>query len=171
MSCWLGMKGWAVSEGEKLVPKLRFPEFQGAEGWMTKRLGLALKFQAGFPFPSAGFNATDKGLRLIRNRDLRSNDLVVFYSGDFNPDFVVNTDDVLVGMDGDFTPTVWKNGKALLNQRVGRILPREHNNQRFLLYLLALCLKGMEEATARTTVKHLPESVTRQQPDCGKLLM
>ena len=33
MSCWLGMKGWAVSEGGKLVPKLRFPEFRSASEW------------------------------------------------------------------------------------------------------------------------------------------
>jgi type I restriction enzyme, S subunit len=39
MSCWLGMKGWAVSEGKRLVPKLRFPAFLGAGDWTTKKLG------------------------------------------------------------------------------------------------------------------------------------
>ncbi|MEB8487718.1 MULTISPECIES: restriction endonuclease subunit S [Acidithiobacillus] len=147
----------------EMVPKLRFPEFRGAEGWEPKRLGLALKFQAGFPFPSAGFNDAGKGLRLIRNRDLRSDDIVKFYSEDFDPNFVVNNGDVLVGMDGDFTPTVWEKGEALLNQRVGRILPRGDNDHRFLLYLLTLCLKGIEEATARTTVKHLSHSAVEDR--------
>jgi type I restriction enzyme S subunit len=146
-----------------LVPKLRFPEFRDAEGWEPKRLGLALKFQAGFPFPSSGFNDAGKGLRLIRNRDLRSDDIVKFYSDDFDPNFVVNNGDVLVGMDGDFTPTVWEKGEALLNQRVGRILPRGDNDHRFLLYLLTLCLKGIEEATARTTVKHLSHSAVEDK--------
>ena len=146
-----------------LVPKLRFPEFRGVLGWEPKRLGLALKFQAGFPFPSSGFNDARKGLRLIRNRDLRSDDIVKFYSDDFDPNFVVNNGDVLVGMDGDFTPTVWEKGEALLNQRVGRILPRADNDHRFLLYLLTLCLKGIEEATARTTVKHLSHSAVEDK--------
>jgi type I restriction enzyme S subunit len=146
-----------------LVPKLRFPEFREALGWEPKRLGLALKFQAGFPFPSSGFNDARKGLRLIRNRDLRSDDIVKFYSEDFDPNFVVTNGDVLVGMDGDFTPTVWEKGEALLNQRVGRILPRGDNDHRFLLYLLTLCLKGIEEATARTTVKHLSHSAVEDK--------
>ena len=145
------------------VPKLRFPEFRGAPGWQPKRLGLALKFQAGFPFPSSGFNDSGNGLRLIRNRDLRSDDIVVSYSGDFDPSFVVRNGDVLVGMDGDFTPSVWEKGEALLNQRVGRILPRGDNDHRFLLHLLTLSLKGIEQATARTTVKHLSHSAVEDK--------
>jgi len=146
-----------------LTPKLRFPEFRNEPGWEQRRLGLVLKFQAGFPFPSSGFNDVGKGLRLIRNRDLRSDDNIVFYSDEFDPSFIVGNGDVLVGMDGDFTPTVWEKGNALLNQRVGRVLPREHNNRRFLLYLLTLCLKRIEEATARTTVKHLSHSAVENK--------
>lgn len=146
-----------------LVPKLRFPEFRDESGWEPKRLGLALKFQAGFPFPSSGFNDAGKGLRLIRNRDLRSDDVVKFYSDCYDTKFVVNNGDVLVGMDGDFTPTVWEKGEALLNQRVGRILPRGDNDQRFLLHLLTLSLKGIEETTARTTVKHLSHSAVEDK--------
>jgi type I restriction enzyme S subunit len=145
------------------VPKLRFPEFRAAPGWQPKRLGLALKFQAGFPFPSSGFNESGNGLRLIRNRDLRSDDIVVFYSGDFDPSFVVRNGDVLIGMDGDFTPSVWEKGEALLNQRVGRILPHGDNDHRFLLHLLTLSLKGIEQATARTTVKHLSHSAVEDK--------
>lgn len=145
------------------VPKLRFPEFRGAPGWQPKRLGLALKFQAGFPFPSSGFNDSGNGLRLIRNRDLRSDDIVVFYSGYFDSSFVVRNGDVLVGMDGDFTPSVWEKGEALLNQRVGRILPRGDNDHRFLLHLLMLSLKGIEQATACTTVKHLSHSAVEDK--------
>jgi type I restriction enzyme, S subunit len=38
MSCWLGMKGWAVSEGRASVPKLRFPEFGSGSDWRLRRL-------------------------------------------------------------------------------------------------------------------------------------
>lgn len=91
-----------------LVPKLRFPEFRDAAGWETKKLGEALKFQAGFPFDSASFTENGNGLRLIRNRDLKSDDKIIFYSSAFNEQFVVENGDVLVGMDGDFTPCVWQ---------------------------------------------------------------
>lgn len=33
------MKGWAVSEGRKLVPRLRFPEFGNGSDWRLRRLG------------------------------------------------------------------------------------------------------------------------------------
>jgi type I restriction enzyme, S subunit len=154
-----------MSDKKALVPKLRFPEFRGASGWQPKRLGLALKFQAGFPFPSAGFNDARKGLRLIRNRDLRSDDIVIFYSGEADSNFVVKNGDVLVGMDGDFTPTVWEKGDALLNQRVGRIHPGGDSDQKFLLYLLTLTLRRIEDATARTTVKHLSHSAVEDRDE------
>jgi len=146
----------------RLTPKLRFPEFRGGPGWEPKELGLALTFQAGFPFPSSGFNDAGKGLRLIRNRDLRSNDNIVFYSEIYDPAFVVSDGDILVGMDGDFSPCVWGQGLALLNQRVGRVTPRDRNSQRFLFYLLTIALKSTEEATARTTVKHLSHSAVEE---------
>ena len=142
-----------------LVPGMRFPEFRGAEGWVQRRLGTVFSFQTGYPFPSSLFNYNNYFFRLIRNRDLRSDDIVVFYSGEIDPSFVVQDGDVLVGMDGDFTPIVWEKGEALLNQRVGRILPQGSSDLRFLLYLLTLSLKKIEEKTARTTVKHLSHSV------------
>ncbi len=87
----------------------------------------------------------------------------MFYSGYFDSSFVVRNGDVLVGMDGDFTPSVWEKGEALLNQRVGRILPRGDNDHRFLLHLLMLSLKGIEQATACTTVKHLSHSAVEDK--------
>jgi type I restriction enzyme, S subunit len=33
------MKGWAMSKGKTLVPRLRFPEFQGAGEWTKEKLG------------------------------------------------------------------------------------------------------------------------------------
>jgi len=140
------------------LPKLRFPEFRDAGEWEKKRLGEALTFQAGFPFDSASFTEDCSGLRLIRNRDLKSDDKIIFYSKSFDEKFVVNNGDVLVGMDGDFTPCVWNKGKALLNQRVGRMLPNSNSSQRFLFYFLTVHLRAIEEATARTTVKHLSHS-------------
>src|SRR5690606_29538987 len=54
------------------TPRLRFPEFRKHRAWEPTRLDSVLKFQAGFPFPSKGFSEEVRGLRLVRNRDLRS---------------------------------------------------------------------------------------------------
>ena len=137
------------------VPILRFPELRDSAEWQKVSLSRLLTFQNGCPFSSSDFGEERQGLRLIRNRDLRSEDRVVYYDGHPLPDFIVNDGDLLVGMDGDFTPCVWHKGTGLLNQRVGRILPLGKHVLRFLGYLLEIHLKAVQEDTARTTVKHL----------------
>lgn len=141
----------------KIVPRLRFPEFKDSGAWKDEPLG-DLQFQTGFPFDSEGFNDMGRGIRLIRNRDLRSDDNIIFYSKSFDGKYIVDNGDILVGMDGDFTPYIWNKGKALLNQRVGRVLTKGKNNLRFYYYYLTIHLKKIEETTARTTVKHLSHS-------------
>lgn len=147
-----------MEQTNKLIPELRFPEFLNDGEWKSEKLSKLLKFQTGFPFESSNFNEVGKGIRLIKNRDLKSDDKIVFYSNSYDERYVVNNDDVLIGMDGDFTPCVWNKGKALLNQRVGRILTEDRKNERFFYYFLTIELRIIENLTARTTVKHLSHS-------------
>lgn len=142
----------------KFIPELRFPEFVKDGEWKKEYLSNFLDFQTGYPFDSEGFNENDIGVRLIKNRDLKSDDKKVFYNKPFDKKYIVKDGDVLIGMDGDFTPCVWKRGEALLNQRVGRILTHESNQEIFFYYFLSIHLKSIEEKTAKTTVKHLSHS-------------
>ena len=136
-----------------LTGKKRLPGFSGE--WEVKRLGSVLKFQVGFPFSSAYFNEAGQGIRLVKNRDLKSDDSVFHYSGKYEEGFLVHDGDVLVGMDGDFLPCLWAKGAALLNQRVGRIVPSAGLDRVFAYYYLIEPLKEIENATSSTTVKHL----------------
>ena len=136
-----------------LTGKKRLPGFSGE--WVEKRLGEGLRFQTGDPFSSLYFNANKQGIRLIKNRDLKSDDQVIYYSGSYTSDFLVNNGDVLIGMDGDFLPCIWNKGTALLNQRVGRLIFKSDWNPNFLFYYLYNPLKDLQEATGATTVKHL----------------
>jgi type I restriction enzyme S subunit len=136
-----------------LTGQTRLLGFQGE--WEVKTLGRVLRFQVGFPFSSAFFNEKQQGIRLVKNRDLKSDDQVFHYSGAYDSAFLVKNGDVLVGMDGDFLPCLWSKGTALLNQRVGRIIPLAGLNLQFAYYYLLEPLKEIEIATAGTTVKHL----------------
>jgi type I restriction enzyme S subunit len=138
---------------ELLTGKKRLPGFGGE--WEVKRLGSVLKFQVGFPFSSLFFNEDGQGARLVKNRDLKNDGQVFHYSGKFDQEFLVQNGDVLVGMDGDFLPCQWMKGEALLNQRVGRIVPLSGLNSVFAYYFLIEPLKEIENATSSTTVKHL----------------
>lgn len=147
---------------KELIPDLRFPEFVNDGEWRKKILGNFLNFQTGFPFESAGFNSDKIGVRLIKNRDLKSDDSIIFYKNSFDEKYIVSNGDVLIGMDGDFTPSIWKKGSALLNQRVGRIVTADKKNEVFFYYFLIIHLKKIEDLTPRTTVKHLSHSVVEK---------
>ncbi len=151
----LGLLQQLLPQPSDSQPNLRFPEFRNLAEWQQVPLSRILTFQNGYPFSSSAYDEEKQGLRLIRNRDLRFDDRIVYYDGDPLREFVVKDGDLLVGMDGDFTPCVWQKGIGLLNQRVGRILPRGNHVLRFLGYLLEIHLKVVQEDTARTTVKHL----------------
>ena len=136
-----------------LTGQTRLPGFSGA--WEVKRLGDVLRFQVGFPFSSDFFNQEGDGLRLVKNRDLKADDQIYFFSGNFDDSFIVKDGDVLIGMDGDFLPCLWSKGNALLNQRVGRIVPSSRVSALFSYYMLTEPLKSIEYSTSATTVKHL----------------
>jgi type I restriction enzyme S subunit len=151
-----------MSKDKKVIPALRFPEFVNDGEWQRKPLDEILIFQTGYPFDSEGFNEEGKGVRLIKNRDLKSDDKIVHYNKPYDEKYKVSNGDILVGMDGDFTPIRWNKGTALLNQRVGRVLTKKKGDELFFLYFLAIHLKAIEEKTARTTVKHLSHSVVEK---------
>jgi type I restriction enzyme S subunit len=136
-----------------LTAKRRLPGFSGE--WSVSQVGSKVRMQVGFPFPSAGFSKREAGPRLIRNRDLRSDSDQVFFSGEYSDAYLVKPGEVLIGMDGDFAPTIWKGGRALLNQRVGRLSPLGDNQIAFFHYCLQAELSRIEAATSGTTVKHL----------------
>lgn len=165
----------AIKQGtmqELLTGKKRLPGFS----WKRKRkkLGNYIKFEVGFPFKSQYFNSQHIGLRLIKNRDLKSDDQVYYTTEDVSSEYIVNNGDVLVGMDGDFTPCIWRKGVALLNQRVGRI-GAFGMDLLFSYYLLQQPLQELQIGTGATTVKHLshfdveeleltfPEEIKEQQ--------
>jgi type I restriction enzyme S subunit len=138
---------------ELLSGRTRLPGF--ISPWKLVRLKSVLQFQVGFPFRSSEFSERPVGPRLVRNRDLRSDDSFVYYAGSYSEDYLVTNGDVLVGMDGDFSPCVWRLGIALLNQRVGRLRVGPNADATYLHYALATPLKEIEAETGATTVKHL----------------
>lgn len=141
---------------ELLTGKRRLKGF--SEPWSEEVLRNHLSFLPGFPFTSDRFSKVACGPRLIRNRDLHSDDQVIYYTGEYSNQYIIEDGDLLIGMDGDFTPCLWNKGNAVLNQRVGRIICKNTANIVFLYYLLQKPLAELQESTGATTVKHLSHS-------------
>lgn len=139
-------------QGYKQVGSLQIP----AE-WEYGPADRYICFQTGYPFPSQLFRLGGDGIRLIKNRDLKSDDQIYTYHGEAPQEYLVRNGDLLVSMDGDFAPCRWMKGEALLNQRVGRILPKEQGkvSLEYLQYALCRPLEDLQNVTSGTTVKHL----------------
>lgn len=147
-----------------LTGKKRLPGF--TDEWVETSIGTGIKFQVGFPFQSQYFTSDKVGKRLVKNRDLKSDDQVVYYVGTYNSVYIVQNGDILIGMDGDFIPCKWNKGVALLNQRVGRLIPYNDWNLTFIMYALIVPLMTLQDGTGATTVKHLSHNDIERMVIC-----
>ena len=147
-----------------LTGKKRLPGF--TDEWVDTPIGEGVRFQVGYPFQSQYFTSDRIGKRLVKNRDLKSDDQIVFYNGEYDHKFIVHNGDILIGMDGDFLPYKWDKGIALLNQRVGRLLPTKKWDLSFVMYSLIEPLQKLQDGTGATTVKHLSHNDIEQMVLC-----
>ena len=114
------------------------------EGWTYKKLGEVAKLINGFAFQSAMFQKA--GLPIVRISNIQddkiTSDFVYFNRDDYNIDFEkfeVLYGDILIAMSGATTGKVginYNDEVLYLNQRVGKIVPRENVIQRYLFYYL-----------------------------------
>jgi len=120
-----------------------------------ERLANHIQIISGFAFASELFS-TERGLPLIRIRDLGKSKTEVRYSGAFKEIYAVDDNDILIGMDGDFTAVKWSGGRALLNQRVCKVEPASTNlDKEYLYHWLQPKLDEIHRKTPQTTVRHL----------------
>ena len=114
------------------------------EGWEYKKLGEVATLINGFAFQSAMFQKA--GLPIVRISNIQddkiTSDFVYFNRGDYNIDFEkyeVLYGDILIAMSGATTGKVginYNDEVLYLNQRVGKIVPRENIIHRYLFYYL-----------------------------------
>jgi type I restriction enzyme S subunit len=121
----------------------------------TAKLGEFVEILSGFAFDSEQFGDTGD-LPVVRIRDVVPGRSSTFFSGDYDPKYILQDGDLLIGMDGEFNRARWSGGKALLNQRVCRISSSSRElNDAYLYHFLPAALKAIESVTPFVTVKHL----------------
>ena len=125
------------------------------EHWEIGRLSDVADLTNGYPFDSEMFDPIE-GMPLVRIRDLYTEETEVKWSGEIVSEALIDAGDILIGMDGDFNVSWWKNGVALLNQRLCCLrTDAAALLQRFLFYVLPYPLRALNDVTYSTTVKHL----------------
>src|SRR5204863_55494 len=106
----------------RIVEESESPLVKADPSWPRLPLSEVATILNGFAFRSKQF-AADAGTRLIRIRDLFNDTTVVGYVGKYDERYIVEPGELLVGMDGEFHCTRWRGQRALLNQRVCKIVP------------------------------------------------
>ena len=120
---------------------------------MNKLLTDICDIQYGYAFDSALFS-TDKGIPIVRIRDVVRGYSETKTTESCPNNYYVENGDILIGMDGEFNISKWNGGKAVLNQRVCKLIPRGINAD-YLFYYMPKALKAIEDKTPFVTVKHL----------------
>jgi type I restriction enzyme S subunit len=124
--------------------------------WERVRLGDVVTVQNGAAFKSEHFNLEQRGMPLLRIRDVVRGSTETWYDGPYEDEDVVHPGDLVIGMDGDFNHALWAGPPALLNQRVCRLrFDGEGLTKEWVLQVLGGYLQAVNEATPSVTVKHL----------------
>lgn len=126
------------------------------EDWEVTKGKYCFSVLYGFPFDSHLFYPSlEKGMPLLRIRDITSGNLATGYLGKYDEEYVIKSGDLLVGMDGDFNVRWWNGRNALLNQRCCKIMALKEMHLKYIFYALPFELKVINDLAYSTTVKHL----------------
>ena len=105
-----------------------------------KQLPEVCRIQYGFPFDSAMFT-TSGGMPLVRIRDVVRGYSETYTSEQCSENYIIDNGDMLIGMDGEFNIAKWNGGRALLNQRVCRLIPSDIIDKDYLFFFMPSALK------------------------------
>jgi type I restriction enzyme, S subunit len=125
------------------------------EGWKYADIYTFSNVVYGAPFASKQFNSEQRGLPLIRIRDLADHQPVIFTDEIHPKAQIIEPGDIVAGMDGEFRLHVWKGPKALLNQRMCNFRPKQDIPASYLAEALKEPLSFFERGKVGTTVIHL----------------
>lgn len=127
-------------------------------GWHVGSIYDIANIYYGAPFNSALFNAENKGVPLIRIRDLAKQEAGV-YTEEIHPKGRLSSKgDILVGMDGEFSAYIWGGENSWINQRITLFEPHSGVGHFFLIETIRPQLKAVELSEVATTVIHIGKS-------------
>lgn len=126
------------------------------EGWEVNFLTDEMDLQYGFPFSTKLFNSEEKGVPVVRIRDIQNCTISNYSTEEVDNKYKINSGDVLVGMDGNFHINYWNKENCYLNQRCLRIRSNDDSISEIQArYSIEPYIKAREKNVSRTTVAHL----------------
>lgn len=141
-----------MSKEIKLIPELRFPEFEEQDGWVLNNVNSIFSLQDGYAFSSRIFTTkAENTSQVIRITDINNhnwNSEKVFIPKEKIADlgidnYLVKRGDLLLSLTGaaGFNFYIWDSDDAYINQRTMKITPKDSKNESLKILLSPLIHK------------------------------
>lgn len=125
------------------------------QGWKKERLVDIANIQYGYAFDGSLFNTEEKGMPIIRIRNIPEGVTKDYTTEEADEQYIVNNGDIVVGMDGEFHINSWCGSDSYLVQRSCRIKPKNPKIKGYLMQAIYEPIKFFENTVVGATVAHL----------------
>ena len=113
--------------------------------WGNVKLGDICLLISGNAWSASKFKDSGK-IPIIRIQNLgdNENEKFIWWDEDFDDKFVVTAGDILLSLSGSIKIDIWKGEKALLNQRIVRLIPKVEVDTQWFYWQITAIIKDIE---------------------------
>lgn len=96
-----------------------------------------------------------KGLPIVRIQNLTNqNAQFNYYDKTVEKEFLLNSGDLLFSWSGTLGLYMWDRGRAILNQHIFKVIPKQNTDKKYLYYVLNIAINQLETRVHGSTMKH-----------------
>ncbi|WP_456408548.1 restriction endonuclease subunit S [Caldithrix abyssi] len=124
------------------------------EGWKREKLTSLADFINGYAFKPDDWGK--EGLPIIRIEQLKDpNKITDFYNGKLPSQNIIENGDLIFSWSASLFLSIWKHGKAALNQHLFKVIEKNGIDRIFLKYIIEFYIPVFEGASHGSTMKHI----------------
>ena len=130
------------------------------EDWEVVRLIDIADYINGYAFSPKEWK--DKGFPIIRIQNLNDPEAEFnYFDGEIDDKYIVETGDLLFSWSASIGVYIWNRGKAVLNQHIFKVVPKENVDKLYFYYALYLAIEQLKNRVHGSTMKHFKRSELR----------
>ncbi|MCQ6253990.1 restriction endonuclease subunit S [Methanocaldococcus sp.] len=127
------------------------------EDWGVVRLIDVAEYINGYAFSPKDWK--DKGLPIIRIQNLNDPKAEFnYFDGVIDNKYIVENGDILFSWSASIGVYIWNRGRAVLNQHIFKVVPKNNVDRLFLYYTLFLAIEQLKNRVHGSTMKHFKRS-------------
>jgi len=125
--------------------------------WEVVRLEDVADYINGYAFSPRDWQ--EKGLPIIRIQNLNDPEAEFnYFDGEIDKKYIVEKGDLLFSWSASIGVYIWNRGKAVLNQHIFKVVPKENVDKLYLYYALYLAIEQLKNRVHGSTMKHFKRS-------------